>query len=204
VNDLVNHDFGKLELFMFLISTDILGDHSCTIFAIGETWPSVAVHTLVFLIIILVKSADSGAFSNAPVAHCPCSVVFPAKIEGLQEEHYRDTDEGHKQKNNLDGSLPSVELLLDGTGLQEHVNKHVEQSRRVLSDSNPIDGPLVDDGEDEIAKNGLEKDHARNEVGKDVDWSLEMTSINVRKAKRIGHLMERISKVFGRESSLGG
>lgn len=69
VNDLMNHDFGKLELFMLLIVTNILCDH-CNTFSItvhaGSAVESIA-------IVIPIESTDPRCLTDT-------SVSFPSSF----------------------------------------------------------------------------------------------------------------------------
>ena len=46
----------------------------------------------------------------------------------------------------------------------------------------PVYAPLIDDGEDKIAEDGLEEDHARHEIAPNVDWRFKMARIDEREA----------------------
>jgi len=119
-----------------LLAVDVLGDDGGTVFA-GKAL-STTIHAVV-LVVIIVKGTDSLAFTNSAVAHSSGTVVLPAQVEGLQEEHDGYTADGGKKQDNLDSSLARVELLFDGTRLQEHVDEHVEQTRWVCADGIPVD-----------------------------------------------------------------
>ena len=58
----------------------------------------------------------------------------------------------------------------------------------MLVDGDPVDGPLVDDANGEVAEDGLEKDHAGEEVAPDVDGGFEVAGVDEGEAEGVGHL----------------
>ena len=52
----------------------------------------------------------------------------------------------------------------------------------------PVDGPLVDDADDEVAENGLKEDHRGNKVGIDVREALETNVVGNLQTKSERHL----------------
>lgn len=185
VNDLVNHDLGEFKLLMFLAVNVLSDDGSAAIFASKAL--STSVHALV-LVIIVIEGANSLAFTDSAVSHGSSAVVLPTQVERLQEEHNGYTADCSKKQDDLKDSLARVKLFFDGTGLQEHVDKHVEQTGRVSTDGIPVDRPLVNDTEDKVTKDGLEEDHARDEVAPDIDRSLEVLGVDIGKTEGIGHV----------------
>ena len=128
MNDLVDHNLTELELLMLL--TNVLRDHSNSLAIFVE-----AVAVAISVLIIAVQSTNSGGFTYATVTLGASTAVFPSKIERLEEEEDGDLDESQEQENDLDNRLSSVKLftLRNSSGLEEHVNKHVEQSRRLAA-----------------------------------------------------------------------
>ena len=183
VDDLVDHDFAELEL-LAVLSINVLGDHG-GIRVSGR--PAVCV-VFAILIIVIVKSRDTGVLANATVALSASAVVLPAEVEGLEEEQDGDLDNSEQEKNHLYAGLTGVKLLFDRTRRKEHVNQHVEQTRGLLSNAVPVDAPFVNDTEDQVAEDGLEEDHARNEVAPDVNRRTEVTSVDVAEAQVVGHV----------------
>jgi hypothetical protein len=183
VNDLVDHNLTKLELLMLL--TNVLRDHSNSLAIFVE-----AVAVAIGVFIIAVQSTNSRGFTYATVTLGASTAVLPSKIERLEEEEDGNLDESQEQENDLDNRLSSVKLfaLRNSSRLEEHVNKHVEQSRRLAASAQPINRPFVNNANNKVAKDGLEEDHARDEVTPDVNGLLEVASIDVREAERVGHV----------------
>jgi hypothetical protein len=186
VDDLVNHDLGEFKLLV-LLTVDVLGDDSSATVITGEALSTVHAVAMV-LVVVIVKGADSLALTNSAVTHGSGTVVLPAQVEGLQEEHDGYTAYCSKKQNDLNSSLTRVEFFLDSTRLQEHVDKHVEQTGRVGANGVPVDRPLVDDAEDKVTEDGLEEDHTRNEVAPDVNRSLEVPCVDVGETERVSHV----------------
>lgn len=184
VNDLVNHDVGEVEFLVLLAFVDILGNHG-NAFAI--TGHAVAV-TAINLTIIL-ESTDSGLFAKSPVTQGAGTVVLTAKPERLEEKHDRNLNDGDEEQEHLNTGLVGEQWFVDSTGAQEHEDKHVEQTRRVLSNFHPVHGPLVEDSNDEVSEDGLEEEHSGNEVAPDVNLRLEVPRVDKLEAKSIGHLI---------------
>lgn len=114
--------------------------------------------------------------------------MFPAQIKGLEEQENRHLKDGEEQQELLNSRLTPVQRNVDETGLEEHVYEHVEQSRGLLSNGEPVHAPLVDDANHQVPKNGLEEDHARYEVAPDINGFLEVPGVDVRKAERVRHV----------------
>ena len=117
--------------------------------------------------------------------------MFPAEVERLQEQEDGNADKSHQKQNDLDCSLTRVQRrirVFKGTGLQEHVDQHVQQGRRILTPGRPVNAPLVDDRERQVAEDGLEEDHARHKVAPNVDRSLEVACVDKRPHQRKGHV----------------
>jgi len=184
VDDLVDHDLGEFKLLV-LLAVDVLGDNGSATVVTAEALSTVLA---VVLIVVIVKGADSLALANSTVSHRSSAVVLPAQVERLQEEHDGYTTDSSKEQNDLNSSLARVKLFHNGTRLQEHVDKHVEQTGRVGTDGVPVDRPFVDDTEDEVTEDGLEEDHTRKEVTPDIDRSLEVPGVDVGETERVCHV----------------
>lgn len=66
---------------------------------------------------------------------------------------------------------------LDSPGGKEHVNQHVEQSRWASGRLRPVDRPLVDDADNEVAKDGVEEEHLWDKFGINVERFFEMNVV---------------------------
>lgn len=88
----------------------------------------------------------------------------------------------------MHGTLAGIEALSDGAGRQEHVDEHVEKTGWLVANGIPINAPFPDDGQNEIAEDALEENHAGNEVAPDVDGRAEVAGVDVGEAERVGHL----------------
>lgn len=128
------------------------------------------------------------ALPNAAIALRASLVVLPAQIEGLEEQQDRHLNESQEEEYDLDTGLARIEVLIDLARPQEHVNKHVEKSWRLLPDGVPVDAPLVDDAENQVSKDGLEEYHSRDEISKDVDGRAEVASVHVRPDQVVSHV----------------
>jgi hypothetical protein len=186
VDDLVNHDFAELEFLVILAVADVLGDDGATIHvAVSEARAAVGV---AFILVIVIERADGGGLTDAAVSLRASAVVLPAEVERLQEQHDWDLNDGKEQEDYLHCALAVIQFLSDRAGRQEHVNEHVQERRGLFTNSIPVDAPFPDDGQDEVAEDALEEDHAGNEVAPDVDWRLEVARVDVGKAEGVGHL----------------
>ena len=89
VDDLVDHDFTKLEFLMLFTLVDILGNHGDSLSVTGKTVTvaEAAVQIIVF------KSADPGLLAEATVTKGTRPVVLPAEPERLEEKHDRHLDQ---------------------------------------------------------------------------------------------------------------
>ena len=63
----------------------------------------------------------------------------------------------------------------------------------MLTNGVPIHAPLIDNGENQVPEDGLEEEHARNEVAEDVDGAAEVAGVDVGEAEGVGHLRRFIS-----------
>ena len=189
MNDLMNHNLRKLKLLMPTTLIDILRNHRHTILIIRKALTA-AIQRLALLIVVI-ERAHTVVLADAAIAHGARAVVLPAQVEGLQEQQDGHADDGDEQQQDLDDGLARVQLLLDGAGREEHVDEHVEEARRRLRVRRrvPVDGPFVDDGEDEVAEDALEEEHARDEVAPDVDGRFEVAGVDEGEAERVGHLV---------------
>lgn len=185
MNDLVDHNLTELEFLVFVV--DVLGDHSDV--RISRR-PAVGVSVVVALIIVIVKCGNAGVLADATVSLSTSAVVLPAKVEGLEEQKNWHLDNSQEKQDNLNTSLATVKLLAidDRTRREEHVNQHVQQTGWRLSDGVPVNAPFVDDSEDQVTEDGLEEDHAGNEVTPDVDRRLEVAGVDVGEAQVVCHV----------------
>ena len=187
MNDLVDHHLTKLKLLMLTITMVIMGKHGRTLIIITL----VTVNAVgVTVIVIIIQSTNTRSLANTAIALGARPIVFPTEIERLEEEEDGNLDDSQQQENNLNCSLTRVEsdTTIKGARLQEHVDQHVQESRRLLASAEPIDRPLIDNAENEVTEDGLEEDHARDEVTPDIDRLLEVTGVDVREAQRVGHV----------------
>jgi len=188
VNDLVNHDVGEVKLFVLFDIVDILGKHGNAFAVAGR-----AVTVTPIDLLIVVKGANPGLLAKSPVAQGAGAVVFTAEPERLEQKHDGHLNDGNKEQEHLESGLMREERLIDGTRAQEHEDKHVEQTRGALSTILPVHGPLVENGNDEVAEDRLEEQHAGNEVTPDVDFGFEVPCVDVLEAESIGHLISCVS-----------
>ena len=142
------------------------------------------------VLIVVIQSTNTGPLANTAIALGARPVVLPAEIERLEEEEDGDLDNSQQQEDNLNRSLTRVEsnAAVEGTRLQEHVDQHVQETRRLPASAEPVDRPLIDDAEDEITEDGLEEDHTRDKVTPYIDRLLEVAGVDVREAQRVGHV----------------
>lgn len=190
VNDLMDHHFTELKLFVaFLATADVLRDHCAAIHLAVRGRASICLAVTALLVILRVECRDGSSFADAPVTHGAGTIVLPSQVEGLEEKQDRNHGQCEQHQDNLDGTLTAVQLLFDSARRQEHIDEHVQQSRRLLSNSVPVNAPLVDNGENQIPEDGLEENHAREEVAENVNRSLEVAGVDVRQAQGVGHLL---------------
>jgi hypothetical protein len=106
-------------------------------------------------------------------------------------------DDGEEEEGDLYAGLSGVQLFfgVDGAGLEEHVDEHVEQAGGVATERVPVDAPFVDDAEDEVAEDGLEEDHARHEVAPDVDLGFEEARVDERPHQTVGHVLWKLARM---------
>ena len=139
----------------------------------------------VLLAFLARQAAVSGA--NDPL------VLLPEHVR-LQAQHPRHTDERNKQQHNLNKALTGVQLraLIDRSGREEHVDQHVEQSGGRRGGLGPVDRPLVDDANDEVAEDGPHEEDLRDELGVNVERLLEVDVVRDLETDGEGHL--RVSR----------
>jgi hypothetical protein len=184
VNNLVNHDVGEVEFLVLLPFLNILGDHGNTLAIAGHAITVTAIN-----LSVVVESADTGLLAKSPVSQGAGTVVLTAQPEWLEEEHDGYLNDSDEEQEYLNAGLVGEKWFGNSTGAQEHEDKHVEQTRRVLSDFHPIHRPLVEDSDNEVTENGLEEQHAGNEVTPDVNLRLEVSCVDQLEAESIGHLV---------------
>lgn len=203
VNDLMDHDLTKLKpLVLAALVTDILGDGDVAVALAREAIAPAAIHhAMLVVVVVAVEGADARRLADAAVAHGAGPVMLPAEVEGLEEEQDRHARDGHQHEHDLQRPLTAVQRLLDLARRQEHVDERVQQPRRRLPDRVPVDAPFVHDREDEVAKDGLEEDQARDEVAPDVDGRSKVPGVDVGEHKRIRHLMHRSAEAHQRRRS---
>lgn len=112
----------------------------------------------------------------------------------LEAQHPRHTDEREQDEEDLEGGLAGEELLLgvDVSGTEEHVDEHVEQAgRRDHAGRGPVDTPLVDDADDEVAEDGLHEEELGDELGVDGSVVLESEVVGDLQADGESHLETR-------------
>lgn len=171
MNGLVNHYFRKLKFLVFLFA-DILGDHGGG-FVVGSHTVTTTVEKLPVLV-IRVKRIDSRVFSDPTIPFSADLVIFVPQVQWLQQEKNGDTDSCTEYKRDLNELLARIELFFDIAWLEEHIDEHIQQARSGRSLTlavvvAPVNGPFEDDGENEIAEDGLEKDHAGDKIGPNID-----------------------------------
>lgn len=108
----------------------------------------------------------------------------------LEAEHPRHTHQCDQEQHHLDESLARVELRLriDSAGGEEHVDEHVEETGRGGRGLGPVDRPLVDDADDEVAKDAPHEEDLRDELGVDVEVLFKVQVVRDLEADRKRHL----------------
>lgn len=117
-------------------------------------------------------------------------VVGTAECKRLVEQEPGHADQGNCKKNKLHRPLSRVELVIDGSRGQEHVDEHVQKRRSNALQANPVHAPLVDDGEAEVAEDAVHEEEARDVVADDVDAGLEEAEVGERQLQGVGHVDE--------------
>lgn len=110
---------------------------------------------------------------------------------GLHAQHPGDADEREQDEDRLKIGLAGVELVLglDRARREEHVDEHVEQARRRdEAGLRPVDAPLVDDADDEVAKDRLHEQDLGHELGVDRPVVLEAEVVRDLQADGERHL----------------
>jgi len=122
----------------------------------------------------------------------------------LQAQHPRHAHQRDQQQDRLQRCLSSEELFLgiDGSGREEHVDEHVEESGRGDETRlSPVDGPLVDDADDEVTEDGLHEEELGDEFGVDGHVLFEVDVVGDLKADGEGHLVRKERARSGKVSS---
>jgi hypothetical protein len=111
----------------------------------------------------------------------------------LETEHPRYADARDSNEDKLEWTLAGEKLRggVDRTWLQEHVDEHRKERRGLSRRFAPVDRPLVEDADDEVAKDGLQENHLGDEVCVDIDWALETDVVRELKAESKSHLRGR-------------
>lgn len=89
---------------------------------------------------------------------------------------------------------------LDRPGGKEHVNQHVEQSRWTCRRLRPVDTPLVDDANNEVAKDGVEEEHLGDKFGVNVERFLEMDVVWHLETDCKSHLLDKRNRKLSAET----
>ena len=104
VDDLVDHHFAEFE-FLVVAFADVLGDYRAAVeVGVGEGGAAVGLPVCCsggLGLVVVVEGGDVRGFAYAAVALCAGAVVFPAEVEGFQEEHYGYLDEGDEDEDDL-------------------------------------------------------------------------------------------------------
>ncbi len=91
MDDLMDHDLAKLELFMLLI-IKVLRDHSNALVIASNA--AAAISMTVLVVIVAIQGANPGSLADTTISLSPRAVVFLTEPEGLQEQENGDLDEG--------------------------------------------------------------------------------------------------------------
>ena len=94
VDDLVNHLVREIKLFMLFTLVDILGDHGNSLAVTSKT-VSVSTKTAIHVTIVF-QGTYARLLAKATVAKSTSTVVLPAEVKWLQEQHngnLNDSDE---------------------------------------------------------------------------------------------------------------
>ncbi|KAI3492688.1 hypothetical protein L1887_42606 [Cichorium endivia] len=215
VDHLVNDHLADVELVLLLhFSVAVAAAAMAVALGLGEA--AVLVGVVVVIVTIAVEAEAARAIAlvaDGAVALALGGLVLLPLDVGRDAEHPGYADEGNEQEDGLYKRLTSEELGLgiNVAGLEEHVDEHVEQARRVVAEDGavcvglvPVDGPLVDDGEDEVAKERLHEEHLGHDLGPDLPLLTEADEVghvekdgerHVEDAEDDGHLhLERVGE----------
>jgi hypothetical protein len=148
--------------------------------------------TLFLILHILIGRRPAIVLSNQSLVSLSLdSLMLLVEHVWLQAQHPWNTNEGDQKQDDLNECLASVELrsILNSSRRQEHVNQHVEQVGWRGRGIRPVDGPLVDDTNDEVTKDTVEEEHLGDELGVDVEVLLEMQVVWYLQTNGEGHLI---------------
>ena len=149
------------------------GTYMIILIILGNSLPS----ALFLIVHILIGRRPSIILPNQSLVSLPldCLMLLVEHVR-LQAQHPWNTDKGDQKQDDLNECLASVKLrsVLDSSRRQEHVDQHVEQIGWGGRGGRPVDGPLVDDTNDEVTEDAVEEEHLGNELGVDVEVLLEM------------------------------
>mmetsp|Transcript_10136 Transcript_10136/g.23433 ORF Transcript_10136/g.23433 Transcript_10136/m.23433 type:complete len:356 (-) Transcript_10136:1503-2570(-) len=110
--------------------------------------------------------------------------------ERLGEQHPRHRDGRERQQYELHRRLPAEEVRLGEypAGLHEEGDQHRDERRRRQTLVHPVDRPLEEDGEHEVAEDGEHEDGLRHELAPDVECGAEVQRVDQREDKAEEHL----------------
>lgn len=116
--------------------------------------------------------------------------MFPIQDIWLDAKHPGNTHKGEQEKEDLNKALAGIQLSggIDGSGREEHVDKHVEQSGRRVGLLRPVKRPFVDNANDEVSKDTLHEQYLRDKFTPNVDVLLELKVVRYLEADRESHL----------------
>jgi len=160
---------------------------------------------------------------EAPHLLVRVAVVLPLQQQRLDEEHGRHGDERCGEQRALHRRLPRVHRVVHHARLEHHVDERRDERRRLaalaaaavpewaaarsgaLVEAHalvPVDGPLGEDHDDEVAEEGAGEHELRHELPQEVQTLLEVQRVppfqqqpqqHLRHAERDGHLhLERV------------
>ena len=85
----------------------------------------------------------------------------------------------------MNGGLAWIQLFINRTWCQEHVDQHVQQTWCRLLNGNPINTPFVDNTNGQVTENTVHEDETWNEVTDNINDRLEVDGIDERECIRI-------------------
>ena len=119
--------------------------------------------------------------------------LFPDQIR-LQTQHPRYTDHGKAKEDDLDSGLPRKEWVLHDARREEHVDEHVEQTRRLSVRLGPVGEPLDDDADHEVSEERLHEEDLGNEFCPDAGARIEVNEVGDLEADGKRHLRNTLEK----------
>mmetsp|Transcript_12816 Transcript_12816/g.36245 ORF Transcript_12816/g.36245 Transcript_12816/m.36245 type:complete len:244 (-) Transcript_12816:1786-2517(-) len=156
VDDLVDHDFLKLKLFLFALAAVVIKSFLLVL----EERGALAIAQFLVTVLLLL------------------GLVVALQEEGLGQEHPRHAHEGEQEEDNLEQLLRLPDALrlagvVEGRGREKHIDQSCEKRRDllvrvILQSIPPVDEPLENDEAAQVSKDGHHEDDLRDELEEEV------------------------------------